>query len=139
MKTYLNHTLRVYDRESSRIYEVSGIDYKQRIVRGIATKINLGSELSDTILKDFSFDQVEIVVFTGKVDKNNQDIYEGDEIEYGDDFKNRGIVKWDYRRLCWIIYELEEGNAVGRIFDLADVYQDFIHVLTSVYGSNYES
>ena len=78
------------------------------------------------ILKRESFDDVELMQYTGVKDKNGKEIYEGDIVILNDaEEENRCIVKYKYGSYILVDGDLRE--------DLSNVEDRFLEVVGNIY------
>lgn len=120
---------RAWDKITKQIFEVREIDFMaiERNVYGLITYKSILGGVNES-LSFRSFDNIELMQYTGLKDKHNTDIYEGDIIRFGDGEivevvffcgafmpklnKCQGITINDNSKPIW-----QDGEIIGNIFE----------------------
>lgn len=68
--------------------------------------------------------------FTGRVDKNGVEIYEGDSFCYTQQRPVEGIVAWNNDESCWYVYR--DKNCTDPAGELSVFYNTYLKVYTKV-------
>lgn len=72
---------------------------------------------------NWRFQEVELVQFTGLYDKNGEEIYEGDIVEFNKSGKYVA-VDWNSRGGCWVVGESVLGRASSSSEVIGNIYEN---------------
>lgn len=112
---------RAFLKEDKTICDVVRIDL---FVKCALVKLKNGRH------KEFGFDDIELIQFTGLCDKNGKEIYDGDIVKWIDSDGNERIDEVKFIdggfRLCninYTIFHYPEKEIIGNIHDNANLEQ----------------
>ena len=72
--------------------------------------------------KNFTFEEIILLPFTGKATKNGLEIYLGDILKYGESQELVGHVYYDPDRLAWYIEEHSKPDSRTMLTEIDDKY-----------------
>ena len=90
---------RAWDKETKTMIDVSLIDFKKRELVGEHWKFGETNFMS--------FDEIELMKSTGLFDRNGQEIFEGDIVDYKG---RKAVVKWHGSYASFIYRFVDEFN-----------------------------
>ena len=114
---------RAWLKEEKKIVNVETIDFTDKSIQYLEKSEIINAYL----LRRVSFDDVELMQYTGIKDKNGKEVYEGDIVILNDaEEENRCVVKYKYGSYILIDGDLRE--------DLSNVESDkFLEVVGNIY------
>ena len=113
---------RAWLKEEKKIVNVETIDFTDKSIQYLEKSEIINAYL----LRRVSFDDVELMQYTGIKDKNGKEVYEGDIVILNDaEEENRCVVKYKYGSYILIDGDLRE--------DLSNVEDKFLEVVGNVY------
>lgn len=116
---------RAWLKEEKKIVNVETIDFTDKSIQYLEKSEIINAYL----LRRVSFDDVELMQYTGIKDKNGKEVYEGDIVILNDaEEENRCVVKYKYGSYILIDGDLRE--------DLSNVES---HKFLEVVGNIYEN
>lgn len=121
-----------WDKVIKVMREILSIDFeKQEVVCPPR-----GHEFKEWYNQHISFDEIELIQFTGLKDKNGREIYEGDILLFNNTHPNAHIENWlcvvKYRYGCFVCEYPEDG-----IYNHFDSWNDFVE--WEVIGNRFEN
>lgn len=121
---------RVYDKHLKIIRDVKYIDFANEEVMFYADEFD-GNEDEANLDMVRGFNEVNIMRFTGKLDINNEPIYEDDIcISYRKDFFGDCEIAWDYIKLRWVAVSRMSDSYTK---DLSDFNRGQIKIIGNIY------
>lgn len=131
-----NLQLKCYHKPTKTLYDAIVIVNDKRLVKVRKTRIKQNDEVIDELLDKLPLDECEFLINTTKQDDSGQEIFENDFLSYGEGFKCRGTVVWNYKKLHWDVdgsdYPVENGHNL--IQNLGDLDSKYIHRIGNRYG-----
>lgn len=126
---------RAYLKKSNQMVNVKSIHFgTNKIIVGYSkSKTNYGNY-------SVSFDDIELMQFTGLYDKNGKEIYEGDILQHEYNYcdkTDRYIVKWDGDNLQFVFENIVKKNTYMALEDFYDDYNGEYSI--SIIGNMYEN
>ena len=126
--------MKFYHRTEKRIYDVAVLCALDDSVSVIKFRVNLSDGKQLPEIEVMKMADGELIQFTGKPDRNQKDIYAGDEVLFGEDQK--GFVEWNSKRLKWQIRYNENS-----LIDLGEIDSAYLSIVGSkchgeFYGHN---
>lgn len=113
---------RAWLKEDKKMVNIETIDFTDKSIQYLEKNEFINAYL----LRRVSFDDVELLQYTGVKDKNNREIYEGDIVILNDtEEENRCIVKYKYGSYILIDGDLREN--------LSNVEAKFLEVVGNIY------
>nr|DAU66992.1 MAG TPA: YopX protein [Caudoviricetes sp.] len=115
---------RAWDKESQTMIDVSLIDFKKRVLVGEHWKFGETNFIN--------FDEVELMQSTGLKDKNGEEIFEGDIVDYKG---RKAVIKWHGSYASFIYRFVDELKE--RVSEWHPLFLAYYHF--EVIGNIYEN
>ena len=98
----------------------------------------MGKDKQSKILRDepwgswgYEVDKETVGQFTGKNDDGEDELYDGDIIQFGCGRTAKGVISWSDEYCAWIVKEVGNKNE----FMLSDCFDDFIEKIGNIHDN----
>ncbi len=133
---------RAYDKWLKITRDVKSIDFENEKVMFYADDFT-GDEHAPSLDIERSFDEVELMQYTGVKDRNGKEICEGDIIEYKNELKGnklKGRICFERCKFLFVAYSGEKHNYQINYIELDDyTNQNYVASYLKVIGNIYEN
>lgn len=140
MINIFDKNLKCYNKKTQTSYQILTLDLEKKEVKVVKTKVTDGmTGVINHIDEVFPSEDVELLLYTGKLDDFERDILEGDLVLFGEHMDNKGVVEWNQEKLTFIIKPIDIASKSIGVFPksyylLSEVDSKFLHIIGNKLG-----